>query len=239
MNRFAVIGVLTIGGLLAGQSALAESGSGAEPSHFWAGASVKYWMANVTPAGNFPAAKSSMPLLNLAFGWDRVFFNITANGGNQVISNAAYPSGQLTTDEFSFGLGYNVNENVGIVLGRKNIATRISAPASLGMMRYTTVAALLNFPVPDSKVNVFGSVAVGRGQSDFASANSGNISGRYTGYELGVNYPIVHSLKASISYKAESFAMYYSDTVANANTQIFFPGTETRKGFAVGLSYMF
>lgn len=224
MKRLTAL-ILVLSSVLAGQQIAYAEPSDSEASQWWGGVNLKYWMASYQPSkASYATTTHGQALPTIVVGYDRFFYTLTLTPNTTVTDNT-YPAGGITLQEQSFGFGYNINSNFAVVLGYKTFTEMTSVPVGnnpSGMSdgKYTTAAAVINWPIPDSKAGLFGNIGIGQ-----ASSPTANSSG-YTGYELGVNYAIFPSSKVSLGYKSESLAMPYN-------------GTATQSGLFGGISYSF
>ncbi len=246
MKRFAVAGVLAVTGLLAGQSASAEPGSAtSEPSKFWGGISVKMWSATYTPAGNYPGTKNNELIPTFALGYDKVFITFTVNN-RQIYTDPAYPGGTIRRmGESSLGIGYNFTPNFALVIGQKTnndeyLNQMTGSSITAGETNYTTLAALVKWPIPDTDSYVFGSAGIGQGKTNNPGITA---SQKYNGFELGLGYKATQAVRLTAAYKAESFGLpYLAAQTANFNNMaanVWQNGTAKKAGFYVGAGYAF
>lgn len=217
--------VMVLAGVLMGQQ-IANAASGSEPSHFWGGVNLKYWMSSYNPSEGFGTTKVGQVSPSFVIGYDRFFYTLTFPL-QPTITNNAYPAGGIKLQEQSFGVGYNFSSNFALVIGKKSFAELYNGTTN--NTTYNTVAAVFNWAVPDSKTILFGNIGIGQGKSqNYVQAQN---SYKYSGYELGVSYPVYTSTKASLGYKSEKMELPFG--VAGML------GTAKKSGLIAGISYLF
>ena len=215
--------LFVLGAMAMGQSARADED---EPQkNWWGGVNVKYWAIDYKP-GTLASSKTSQVMPTIAIGYKDFFYTLTFTG-TQTVKNANYPNGQIQFQEESSGFGYNVNQNVAVLIGVKAFAEMY--PGAMNRTAYRTGAILFNWAVPDMPIILHGNIGAGSGTTQPAPYNKN--ARAYKGYEFGVSYVVMPGVKAGVGYKAEDFELPYG---ANST-----PGTARKSGFYAGLGYSF
>lgn len=187
---------------------------------FWGGVNLKYWRASYKPSPGYATTTHGQFLPTFVLGYGSFFWTATLTP-NTFVYDSTYPTGVIQLQEESVGFGYNLNSNFAIVLGNKTF-TEIADipmsnnPTSVNHAKFSTLATVFNWSIPNSEAALFGNVAIGQGDN----------SSSYTGYELGMSYHVFTSAKVSIGYKSESMAMPYN-------------GTASQTGVFGGFNYLF
>ncbi len=224
MNKLAALMVGSV--LFFSQTVYAEDAQSGERT-WWGGISAKYWMVNY----NSPSVQStsvSQIIPTIAVGYKDFFYTLSIIG-NQKAGNTEY-------QEESFGFGYRVTPNIAAVLGFR-VFGEIPPPggAVINRTAYQTAAVLFNWPVPDSKLLLNGSLGYGFGKPQNGNFPDDNSNHPYSGVEFGVSYPVADSAKVSLGYKAEKFDLPYR----NANATVTTSGVADKSGFYFGADYSF
>lgn len=219
--------VLVMSGVVAGQQS-AYAASDSVSGSFWGGVNLKYWMASYNPSEGFGKSSVSEIMPSFVVGYDRFFYTLTFHS-QPTATSATYPASGIKLQEQSFGFGYNLTSNIALVVGQKGFAEMYTGTLT-NSTKYTTLAAVFNWTVPDSQVILFGNLGTGKGKSQ-ANPTPAQNNYNYTGYEFGVSYPIYTSTKASLGYKSEQFGLPHGPTSA--------PGVAKMSGLFAGVSYSF
>lgn len=215
-----------VAGLLVAQAAYAEDEAGAE-KNWWGGVSAKYWMVNY----NSPSVAStsvSQIIPTLAVGYKDFFYTLSIIG-NQKAGSTEY-------QEESSGFGYRITPNIAAVLGFRFFGELPPAGTYyVNRTAYQTVAGIFNWPLPDSKFILNGSLGYGTGKPQNGNFPDDNSNHPYTGVELGLSYLATDSVKVSAGYKSEKFDLPYKAINATVTTS----GVAEKSGFYLGADYSF
>lgn len=193
--------------------------------NWWGGVSAKYWMVNYnSPSVATTSASQIIP--TFAVGYKDFFYTLSIIG-NQKVGNTEF-------QEESSGFGYRITPNFAAVLGFRFFG-ELPATSYVNRTAYQTVAAIINWPIPDSKFILNGSLGYGTGKPQNGNFPDDNSSHPYTGLEMGVSYAITDSAKISCGYKSEKFDLPYRAFNAAVTTS----GVAEKSGFYFGADYAF
>ena len=220
--------VFAITGVLMGQQ-FANAASDSEPSHFWGGVNLKYWMATYNPSSSLGEAKVNEAMPTVVVGYDRFFYTLTFQTQPNATSST-YPAGGIKLQDEAFGFGYNFSSNFALVIGQKAFA-EVTAGTTPNRTKYNTIAAVFNWTIPDSKIVLFGNIATGKGKSAQGNITQAQTKYAFSGYEFGISYPILPSSKVSLGYKWEQMGLPFG----TAGTL----GIAEMSGLFTGISYSF